>query len=93
MRPFSYTNCNGETFYLHVLQRGKDRTMHVMRKEDLGATAALPKGYEVRENVQGHVSVRRTRPREFTEAEEELLASQLNTTTPPGLKIFQAATR
>ena len=38
---------------------------------------AAAEGYEVREGVYGQVSVRRRRPRLFTDAEEHILASQL----------------
>ncbi|MBM4018926.1 MAG: hypothetical protein FJ288_11455 [Planctomycetes bacterium] len=56
--------------------------MYVMRKRPDGAIAALPEAYEVRENVYGQVSVRRRRPKLFTEAEEHMLASQLRRMRP-----------
>lgn len=82
MRPFAYTNADGDTYYLHVLRRGRGHTRYVMRKRAAGAAAVLPEGYEIRENVHGQVSVRRTRRRYFTEAEEGLLTSQLKRLRP-----------
>jgi hypothetical protein len=82
MRPFSYTNAFGATYHLHVLRQGKNRTAYVMRKRAAGALSTLPEGYEVRENVYGRVSVRRTRPRLFTEDEEQLLSGQLKRLRP-----------
>ncbi len=82
MRPFAYTNGYGDTYYLHVLRRGKGRTVYVMRKRAAGAVSALPTGYEVRENVHGQVSVRRKSRRFFTEAEEHLLTSQIKRLRP-----------
>jgi len=82
MRSFSYTNAYGDTYYLHILRRGKGHTACVMRKQASGAVAVLPEGYEVRENVQGQVSVRRKQERGFTEAEEQLLSCQLKRLRP-----------
>ena len=82
MRPFSYTNACGDTYYLHVVRLGSGRTMHVMRKTPDGAMPDLPEGYEVRENVYGQVSVRRRRGKLFTQAEEHLLSGQLKRLRP-----------
>ena len=82
MRPFSYTNARGDTYYLHAVRLGGGRPGYVMRKRRDGAMPVLPEGYEVRENVYGQVSVRRRRPRLFTEAEEQLLADQLKRLRP-----------
>lgn len=82
MRPFAHTNAYGDTYYLHVLRRGRGRKKYVMRKRAAGAAGNLPEGYEVRENIHGQVTVRRTRPRFFTEDEEDLLATQLKRLRP-----------
>ena len=82
MRPFSYTNACGDTYYLHAVRLRNGRTVHVMRKTPNGALPVLPEGYEVRENVYGQVSVRRRRPKLLTEAEEHLLFSQLKRLRP-----------
>ena len=82
MKLYSYTNSCGDTYYLHVVRLGKGRTVHVMRKRPDGALPALPEGYEVRENIRGQVSVRRRRPRAFTEAEEGLLCVQMKRLRP-----------
>lgn len=82
MRPFAYMNAYGDTYYLHVLRRGRGPRKYVMRKRAAGAVGCLPEGYEVRENIRGQVSVRRIRPRYFAQEEEHLLASQLKRLRP-----------
>jgi hypothetical protein len=80
-------NCHGETYYLHALRRREGHVTHVMRKRAEGALSALPEGYEIRENVHGQVSVRRARPRSFTEAESHLLGSQVERLRPFAYKL------
>jgi len=82
MRPFSYTNACGDTYYLHAVRLGRGRTLYVMRKSPEGAMPFLPEGHEVRENVYGQVSVRRQRAKLFTDAEERLVSSQLKRLRP-----------
>ena len=82
MRSFSYTNAYGDIYYPHVVRLGNDRKAYFMRKNAAGAVAVLPEGYEIRENIHRQVSVRRVRPRLFTEAEEQLLAGQLKRLRP-----------
>ena len=82
MEPFSYTNKHGATYYLHITRRSDGRSYHVMSLDDKGARSRLPKGYEVRENVHGQVSVRRLRPRQFTCLEEQLLRTAMENLRP-----------
>lgn len=85
MKPYTYTNSNGETFYLHVAISRAGRRVYVMRKgRGPGWKARLPKGYEIRENVHGRVSVRRARQRQITEAEENLIRNHLTRLRPVG---------
>lgn len=87
MKPFSYTNGCGDIYYLHALRAGGHRAAYIMRRRADGALSELPKGYEVRENVHGQVSVRRKRRRSFTEIEESLLAGQLRQLRPLGYRL------
>lgn len=87
MSPYSYTSSYGDTYYVHIVRLGKGRTRHVMRKQSDGALPALPAGYEVRENVQGQVTIRHSRPRLVTEDEQELLSSQLQRLRPSGYRL------
>lgn len=81
MKPFSHTNRMGETYYLHAILHRGGRRGYVMRKRP-GSLTRLPKGYEIRENVHGQVSVRRARPRLITEPEESLIRNHLTRLRP-----------
>lgn len=80
---FSYTNRKGKTYYLHraITKRGKYRYYFARQVGD-GAREELPEGYEVRESVNGQVSVARTRPRVITETEEAAVWSALRRLRP-----------
>jgi len=82
MKPFSYTNKRGQAYYLHTVSRADGRTGYVMRTRNTGAAVGLPKGFEIRENVHGGVSVRRRRPRRFTPLEEKLLLTAMERVRP-----------
>lgn len=82
MRPFSYTNKFGKTYYLHLVRLADGRTRHVMRTQAEGAVCKLPAGLEIRENVHGHVAVRRERAPQFTSLEEKLLRAALERYRP-----------
>jgi len=82
MKRFTYTSRDGQTYYPHVVQRTDGRDIYVMRKRRDGALRLLPAGYEVRESIQGRVSVRRKRPRLISAAEERLLRSALAQSRP-----------
>ena len=74
---FSYTNRKGVTYHLHAVQTKRGKVRYVLTQSPQGALAELPSGYEVSENVNGQVSVRRVRPRRITVAEEELVRKAL----------------
>lgn len=82
MKPFSYTNKRGQTYYLHQVGSEQDSPRYVMRLRREGAHNTLPEGLEVRENVHGRVVVRRQRARQFTVLEEQLLHSALERYRP-----------
>ncbi len=82
MKPFSYTNKRGRIFYVHVVVQSDGRTRYTMRTDRAGALSKLPQGFEVRENIHGGVSVRRQRPRTFTELEERALLTAMKRIRP-----------
>jgi hypothetical protein len=77
MKPFSYRNKLGQAYYLHLVRLAGGRNLHVMRTQAEGALAKLPADLEIRENVHGHVSVRRLRPPRFTGPEQKMLRTAL----------------
>lgn len=67
---FQHTNRRGVTYHLHRRERnGKTRYVFT-RKPGEGALDAIPDGYEVRESVNGQVSLAKSTPRWITTAEE-----------------------
>ncbi len=74
---FHYTNRKGVKYYLHG-QAGRGGSLkYTMKRDKEGARAELPSGYEVAENLNGHVSVRKIRPRRITAEEEAIVLSAL----------------
>lgn len=47
--PFTYTNEEGDTFWLHKSENG-DRTLYYFSQNPDGALGSKPDGYVVREN-------------------------------------------
>lgn len=67
---YQHTNRKGVTYHLHRRERnGKTRYVFT-RKPGEGALDAIPDGYEVRESVNGQVSLAKSTPRWITTAEE-----------------------
>ena len=63
MEPLKYENRHGKTYVLHARQRSDGRVAYVLSPTiGAGALAQLPAGYEISENVHGHVGVRKTKP-------------------------------
>lgn len=52
--PFTYTNEEGETFWLHKEETG-DRTLYYFSKSPDGALPSRPSGYKVEENPHSHM--------------------------------------
>jgi hypothetical protein len=73
MKPFSFTNSRGRTYYLHKKRRRDGRLIYVLGTSATNALSALPASLEVRENVNGRVSIRRHCARQITESEAEML--------------------
>jgi hypothetical protein len=72
-----YINRKGKTYYLHAATTKAGCTRYVMTRLAAGALTEFPKGYVITENVNGMVSVMRSRPRLITEAEEAMVIAGL----------------
>jgi len=79
MEKFAYHNRLGDAYYIHKLRHGDSfTTTYIMRKEGKGGLPRLPRGYEIRENVHGQVSIRFARkpvllPQEIQLVRESIL--------------------
>ena len=76
---FFYMNQKGDEYFLHTIKTKTGIVRYTMKKTADGALAELPEGYEVAENVNGKVSVRKFRPRLINPLEEKLVESTLKT--------------
>ena len=76
---FHYTNRKGSTYYLHRRKTKNGRVRYVFAKSvGDGALDALPEGYQVRESINGVVSVVRLGQARFiTELEEQAVRSAM----------------
>ena len=74
---FSYTNRKGVTYYVHATRTKTNRVRYAAKRTPAGALEAVPDGYEVVENVNGQVSVRKARPGEILLFEERLVSAAL----------------
>lgn len=72
-----HTNRFQKTYYLHAVTTKKGNTRYVMKPKAEGASDQMPEGYEIRENVNGIVSVARIKPRIIREDEEQMVRSYL----------------
>lgn len=70
--PFTYTNWRGVPYYVHAAKTKHGRTRYMAKRSPDGALRDLPDGYEIAENVNGQVSVRKAKPRHILPLEEQL---------------------
>lgn len=76
-----YKNRFGETFYLHSNTRAR-RIYYKMSKTPTGALESVPPGFEIRESVNGYVSVGRVRRKLITDLEFGVIVSALGRLHP-----------
>jgi hypothetical protein len=80
---FEYTNRKGVTYYLRRSTTKRGKTRYVFSRKPGGdEVEAVPEGYEVRESVNGQVSLAAVQPRRITEAEEGELRALLERLKP-----------
>jgi len=75
---FAYTNRKGRTFYLHRRRTKAGKSRHVFaRTLGAGELDEVPAGYEVKENVNGVVSLAMARPQLITDLEKQAVQSAM----------------
>ena len=75
---FTYTNRKGRTYHLHLRETRKGKSRYVFAREPGdGAIEEIPDGYEVRESVNGVVSLGKVRPRKIAEDEAQAVHSAM----------------
>ena len=74
----SYVNWRGETYYLHktIMKNGRVHYYFSIR-QDGELVDTLPEGYEIYENVNGRVTLRKIRPRLISEDEIRIVEQEL----------------
>lgn len=89
--PVSYTNRKGQVYYLHAgkTKTGKPRYF-VAKTIGAGALAELPAGFEIVENVNAVVSVRRIDPRARKVPETDLAQVRAELAKHPRLRRYRA---
>src|SRR6266481_6594727 len=78
--PITHTNAKGQTFSLHqgTTKTGKLKYYFAMQSE--GALAkAIPAGYEIYENPNAQVFLRRIPPKIITDAERQVVEAGMRT--------------
>jgi len=69
-----YANYKGETYYLHKGRPKKGSSQYFFSKKEEGEPIeAIPKGYEIYENPNGRVFLRKFAPRKITQEEVSII--------------------
>ena len=78
--PITHTNAKGQTFSLHqgTTKTGKPKYYFAMQSEGTLATA-IPAGYEIYENPNAQVFLRRIPPKIITDAERQVVEEGMRT--------------
>jgi hypothetical protein len=78
--PITHTNAKGQTFSLYqgTTKTGKPRYYFAMQSEGTLATA-IPAGYEIYENPNAQVFLRRIPPKIITDAERQVVEAGMRT--------------
>jgi len=74
---FSYTNRKGAAYFLHAGKTKTGKIRYAMKRSSADALNELPDGYEVVENVNARVYVRKIKPRQISHLEEKLVRTAL----------------
>ncbi len=74
---FGHTNRNGRTYHLHKRETKRGTRYVFAREPGEGAVEEIPEGYEIRESVNGIVSLGKARPRKIAEDEEQVVRSAM----------------
>lgn len=72
-----YTNCKGETYYLHK-RTGKKGDSYFFSKEEVGTPVkSIPKGYEIYEDPNGRVFLRKIVPKKISQEEVSVVENSI----------------
>jgi hypothetical protein len=72
--PFQYTNRKGKTYYLHEGQtKSGSRKLCFSQKVQGNLVEEIPDGYEIHENPNAQVSLRKIQPKIITDSEKALV--------------------
>jgi hypothetical protein len=83
-RTVEYTNRKGKTYYLHAGKTKKDNLRYYFSTEISGELIQdIPKGYEIYENPNALVYLRKSQAREIFDEEMEIVQQELNACTEP----------
>lgn len=84
-----YTNRKGKTYYLHVGKTKKGNPRYYFSPKDSGELVkAIPNGYEIYENPNAMVFLRKIPPKEILDEEIALLDAELKAHTKPSRYII-----
>jgi hypothetical protein len=81
----THVNQHGERYFL-CARSAANRARYVMTKDATGALTAMPAGYEIRENVNGHVSVGRIVKNDISTFEIQSVRAALARIRPHGYR-------
>jgi len=72
--PYSYINAKNQTYYLHVSHVNRANPRYYFSMKTQGhLLEAIPNGFEVYENPNGRVFLRKKQPRLITQKEESIV--------------------
>ena len=77
--PITHTNAKGKTYYLHqgTTKTGKP-TYHFSMQSEGSLAASIPEGFEIYENPNAQVFLRKIPPKLITEEERQVVADELD---------------
>lgn len=72
--PFQYTNRRGKTYYLHQgMTKAGTGKYYFSQKNDGNLLESIPEGFEIHENPNAQVSLRKIQPKIITDGEKSLV--------------------
>jgi hypothetical protein len=73
-----YTNCKGETYYLHKGSRKTGGSQYSFSKKEVGTPVqSIPKGCEIYEGPNGRVFLRKIVPKKITQKEVSIVENSI----------------
>jgi len=73
-----HTNRKGQTYYLHQRRSKTGALLYHFAMKTGGAVEGIPEGYEIHENVQGQVFLRRKMAKQISDEELAVLRQVLD---------------